>query len=130
MAELYALQEIVDPLRELGATLVALSPQKPEHGLSIIEKNNLTFDILSDPANAYAAKLGIRFELPLELRAIYQSFGIDLPAFNGDDSWTLPMPARMVIDKHGIVRVTEVDPDYTVRPEPQKTLDDVSRIVG
>ena len=130
MAELYALQEIVDPLRELGATLVALSPQKPEHGLSIIEKNNLTFDILSDPANAYAAKLGIRFELPLELRAIYQSFGIDLPAFNGDDSWTLPMPARMVIDKHGIVRVTEVDPDYTVRPEPQKTLDDVRRIVG
>ncbi len=128
--ELYALQDIVEPLRELGATLVALSPQKPEHGLSIIEKNKLTFDILSDPENAYAAKLGLRFDVAPELKPIYQAFGIDLAACNGDPSWTLPMPARLVIDKHGIVRAADIDPDYTVRPEPQKTLDDVKRIVG
>jgi len=120
----------VEPLRAMGATLVALSPQKPELGLSIIEKHKLTFDILSDPGNAYAAKLGIRFDLPPDLSAIYQSFGIDLPAFNGDDSWTLPMPTRIVIDKAGIVRATDIDPDYTVRPEPQKTLDDVRKIIG
>ncbi len=128
--ELYALQDIAEPLRELGATLVALSPQKPEHGLSIIEKHKLTFDILSDPENAYAAKLGLRFEVAPELKPIYQAFGIDLAVCNGDPSWTLPMPARLVIDKQGIVRAADIDPDYTVRPEPQKTLDDVKRIVG
>lgn len=91
----------------------------------MIEKNGLEFDILSDPGNAYAAALGLRFELPPELQAIYRGFGIDLPVCNGDDSWTLPMPARIVVDRAAIVRVADVDPDYTVRPEPEKTLADV-----
>ncbi|MCC6708266.1 MAG: redoxin domain-containing protein [Gammaproteobacteria bacterium] len=125
MAELYALQSIVDPLKALGANLVALSPQKPEHGLAIAEKNKLGFDILSDPRNDYAATLGLRFALPPELQSIYSSFGINLPLFDGDDSWTLPMPGRIVVDRHGIVRAVDVDPDYTVRPEPEATLDAV-----
>lgn len=125
MAELYALQSIAGPLQALGASLVALSPQKPEHGLAIVEKNQLEFDILSDPRNDYAAKLGLRFTLPVELQSIYASFGIDLPLFDGDDSWTLPMPGRIVVDRHGIVRAVDVDPDYTVRPEPEATLEAV-----
>lgn len=123
------MQDIAEPLRTLGATLVALSPQVPEHGRSIIEKHNLTFDILCNPKNAYAQKLGLKFELPEVLKPIYQGFGIDLAACNGDPSWTLPMPARLVIDKLGIVRAADVDPDYTIRPEPQKTLEDIRRIV-
>ena len=74
--------------------------------------------------------LGLRFELPSDLQAVYQSFGIDLPAFDGDASWTLPMPARLVIDRQGILRSVDVDPDYTTRPEPAKTLDDVKRLFG
>ena len=56
---------------------------------------------------------------------IYRAFGIDLPKCNGEDSWTLPMPGRLVIDRDGTVRAVDVDPDYTVRPEPAKTLADV-----
>lgn len=124
------MQDIARPLQDLGASLVALSPQLPELGLSIVEKNNLNFDILSDPTNAYAAKLGLRFKLPPDLQLIYRSFGIDLPKFDGDDSWTLPMPGRLVIDKKGIVRAVDVDPDYTVRPEPEHTLEVVRRLHG
>lgn len=103
--------------------MVALSPQLPAHGLAIVEKHKLGFDILSDPHNAYAAELGLRFELPAQIKPIYQGFGIDLPACNGDDSWTLPMPGRLVIDRAGIVQAVDVDPDYTVRPEPAATLE-------
>ncbi len=124
------MQDIAKPLQDLGASLVALSPQLPELGLSIVEKNNLSFDILSDPNNAYAAKLGLRFKLPTDLEAIYSSFGIDLPKFDGDNSWTLPMPGRFVIDSQGIVRAVDVDPDYTVRPEPEHTLEVVRRLQG
>ena len=49
---------------------------------------------------------------------------------NGEASWTLPMPARLVVGKDGIVRSTDVDPDYTHRPEPQKTVDDVKQLRG
>ena len=117
-------------MKDLGASLVALSPQKPEHGLSIVEKNQLGFDILSDPHNDYAQSLGLRFTLPAELQAIYASFGINLPLFDGDESWTLPMPGRIVIDQGGIVRSVEVDPDYTVRPEPAATLEVVKKLKG
>ena len=122
------MQDIAKPLQDLGASLVALSPQLPELGLSIVEKNNLSFDILSDPNNAYAAKIGLRFKLPADLEPIYRSFGIDLPKFDGDDSWTLPMPGRFVIDSNGIVRAVDVDPDYTVRPEPENTLEVVRKL--
>jgi peroxiredoxin len=128
--ELYALQEIVTPLRALGASLVAVSPQLPEHSLSIIQKTQLSFDILRDAGNAYTAELGLRFALPAQLQPIYRSFGIDLPACNGDPAWTLPMPARLVIDREGIVRAVDADPDYTVRPEPEKTLADVKKLSG
>jgi peroxiredoxin len=32
------------------------------------------------------------------------------------------MPARFIIDRHGIIRYAESDPDYTTRPEPEHTL--------
>ncbi len=91
----------------------------------MIEKEPLGFDVLSDPDNAYAAKLGLRHVLPDELRKIYSGFGIELPQSNGEDSWSLPVPARIVADRSGIVRTVDADPDYTRRPEPDKTVADV-----
>ena len=122
------MQNIVPTLRQHRSTLVALTPQLPAHSLKMVEAHKLDFEILSDPGNAYAAALGLRFELPVELREIYRSFGIDLPAVNGDPSWTLPIPGRIVVDRQGIVRAVDVDPDYTVRPEPEVTLEEVKRL--
>ena len=94
----------------------------------MIEKHGIAFDMLSDPGNAYAAELGIRFEVTSEVQEIYGAFGIDLPKVNGDDSWTLPIPARLVVDSGGIVRAADIDVDYTRRPEPDKTLADVKAL--
>lgn len=119
------MRDIVDSLKELGATVVAITPQLAEHSRGMIEKHELNFDMLSDPGNSYVAELGLRFKVPDDVKEIYNGFGIDLPANNGDDSWTLPMPARIVVDSGGVVRATDIDPNYTARPEPEKTLDDV-----
>jgi peroxiredoxin len=70
-----------------------------------------------------AAQFGLRFSLPDYLREIYRTFPLDLEKFNGDPSWTLPIPARFVIDQQGIIRAAESDPDYTTRPEPDDTLE-------
>jgi peroxiredoxin len=53
---------------------------------------------------------------------VYLQFGIDAPKHNGDDSWTLPMAARFIIDRGGIVRYAEVTTNHTVRPEPEDTI--------
>ena len=114
------MQQIVGTLKEYGATLVAITPQLFERSHSQIEKQGITFDLLSDPGNDYAASL--RFKLPDDLN------GIDLAAHNGESSWTLPMPGRFVVDRAGIVRGVDVDPDYQYRPEPQKTVDDIKAL--
>ena len=119
------MQQVVGTLKEHGATIVAITPQLAEAGRPLIEKHGISFDLLSDPGNAYAAKLGLRFTLPDDLRELYLSFGNDLAVRNGESSWTLPMPGRFVIDRRGIVRAADVDPDYEHRPEPQKTIDDI-----
>jgi peroxiredoxin len=122
------LQQVVGELKELGATIVAITPQLAAASNSLIEQQHLGFDLLSDPGNAYAAELGLRFTLPDDLKEVYLSFGNDLALRNGEGSWTLPMPGRFVIDTQGVVRAADVDPDYQNRPEPEKTVEDVKRL--
>ena len=119
------MQQVVDTLKELDTTIVAITPQLAEASRLLISRQKITFDLLSDPGNGYTATLGLRFKLPDDLKAVYLSFGNDLAVRNGEDSWTLPMPGRFVVDRAGVVRAVDVDPDYEHRPEPQKTVDDV-----
>lgn len=116
--ELGALQEVLPEITKLGATLVAISPQLPQYSREVAEKHRLTFDLLSDEGNRVAQKFGLVFKLPEDLRQVYLKFGINLPGVNGEDSWTLPMPARFVVDQTGTIRAANVDPDYTRRPDP------------
>ena len=109
--------------------MVAVTPQLAEHSRALVEKHTLTFDLLSDPRNTVAAAFRLTFRLPDDLEALYRAFKIDLVAYNGDDSWTLPMPARYVIDTSGHVRDAEVNADYTRRPEPELTVAAVKAIV-
>lgn len=120
--ELEALQKAVGEIKSLGATLLAISPQLHEFSREMIQQKNLTFDMLSDPGNQVAEAYGLVHTLPEDLRKVYLQFGIDVPKHNGNDSWTLPMAARFIIDRGGIVRYAEVTPDHTVRPEPEDTI--------
>lgn len=122
------MQQELGRLREHGATLVALTPQLPEHSRGLVAKQQLGYELLSDPGNVYAAKLGLRFVLPEDLRQVYLTLNIDLPKHNGEPSWTLPIPGRFVIDRTGIVRAANVDPDYTRRPEPEQTLAELASL--
>ena len=122
------MQQVVGTLKEHGATIVAITPQLAGASRSLIEKQGISFDLLSDPGNIYAARLGLRFTLPDDLKGIYLSFGNDLAVRNGEGSWTLPMPGRFVVDRGGVVRAADVDPDYERRPEPQNTVDDVKAL--
>ena len=102
---------------------MAISPQLPEHNRELARTRQFTFDILTDRGNEVAAKFGLRFSLPGYLRQVYGTFPLDLEKFNGDASWTLPIPDRFVIDPQGIIRAAESDPDYTTRPEPEATVE-------
>ena len=93
-----------------------------EHSQELVRKRGLTFDLLSDPGNVVASTFGLTFRLQDELETVYRAFQIDLPAYNGDESWTLPIPARYVIDTGGQIHAADVNADYTRRPEPEETV--------
>ena len=94
------------------------------------EPKPLAFELLRDFGNHVAEAYGLVFTLPDDLRAIYLKFGIDLAQGNGDGTWRLPMPARFVIDRGGIIRAVDADPDYTRRPEPAQTVEILARLRG
>ncbi len=120
-----------DQIQSLGATLVAVSPSTPDNARAIAEKAGLSIDILVDPGNAYAQQLGLVFALPERLREVYDgTLKINLPKHNGDESWTLPIPARYLVDPGGVIRYAEADADYTVRPEPEETLAALRALAG
>ena len=102
----------------------------PEHARGLVEKYKLAFELLRDPGNEVAAAYGLRWEIPDDLKALYQQFGIDLAAASGEASWTLPLPARYIVDGDGIVRYARVNADYTMRPEPADTLEALRALVA
>ncbi|MFJ3522980.1 peroxiredoxin-like family protein [Pseudomonas sp. NPDC090203] len=120
--ELQALEEALPQYRELGASLVAISPQTRVNSRKSVRQNHLSFPILSDVKSRVAEAFGLRFKLPDYLIDLYKGFGNDLPVFNDDDAWVLPMPGRFVIGQDGVIAYAEVNPDYTQRPEPTDLL--------
>lgn len=120
--ELDALQGTVDEINTLGATLVAISPQKVEHNLAMQQEKKLRFEILSDAGNTIAESYCLVHQLPNELQQVYMQFDLNIPSYNDDESWTLPLTARFIIDQKQIIRYADISDDHTVRPEPEDTL--------
>lgn len=120
--ELRALQTRLGDITGSGANLVAVSPQTPDNSLSTAEKLELTYPVLSDVGNAVARSYGLVFTLPEDLRGVYNEFGLDVPAANGDDTFELPLPATFVIGTDGTVVWRFADADYTKRAEPDDVI--------
>lgn len=120
--ELKALQHVLPEIQAAGATLIAISPETPDNTLTTQEKNDLAFTVLSDADNQVARTFGLVFELPESLRPIYESFGIDLVAANGNNRFELPVPATYVVQPSGEIIYAFADADYTKRAEPSEIL--------
>jgi len=122
--ELRALQQALPEITKLGANLIAISPEKPDNGIVLTEKNKLTFPVLSDFRNAVARQFGIVFRVGDKVQDLSRNvFRNDLALRNGEDSYELPVPATFVIDGRGIVRFAHVNVDYmTGRAEPKDVI--------
>jgi peroxiredoxin len=128
--ELQALQQALPEITARGASLVAISPQTAPNSRKSQRDNKLGFLILSDVKSEVANAFGIRFALPDYLVEVYAGFGNDLPRINDDPAWVLPMPARYVIGSDGIIAYSEVNPDYTQRPDPSELLPVLDRLAA
>ena len=116
-------------IRSLGADLMAISPELPDNTLTMAEKHSIPIDILSDTTSEVLKIYRLWFAVPAEVKALYlEKFGINLDKYNGAGRWELPVPATYVIDRNGIMRAGQADPDYSVRMEPAEIVAAIRRI--
>ena len=114
--------ELVPEVARRKVGLVAISPQVPDGSLSIQEKHDLTFAVLSDPGCQLAKAAGILTAPSDEVRAAQVQLGLDLTDINADGTTGLPMPATLIVDADHVVRWVDVHPDYATRSEPEQIL--------
>lgn len=118
-----AYQKILPQIRTLGTALLAISPQTPDRSQATLLNNFLEYEVLSDLGNRVARQFGLVYPLAAELRPVYESIGVHLPEYNGDDTWELPLPGTFVISRDATIQLAFVDTDYTNRLEPAAILE-------
>ncbi|MGF6885117.1 peroxiredoxin [Nocardia sp. GAS34] len=115
-------EQLVPALADRGIGLIALSPQKPDGSLTMAQKNELTFTVLSDPGNQVARALGILTAPTEEVRAAQRTLGLDLSKINADNGYDLPMPTVLIVDADKTIRWIDVHPNYATRTETSDIL--------
>jgi peroxiredoxin len=122
--------ELAAALRERGVGLIAVSPQKPDGSLTMQEKHDLDFGVLSDPGLVLARALGVLTEPSAEAIDAQLALGLDLREVNADGSPSLPMPTVAIVDPGRRVAWIDVHPDYTTRTEPEEILAALATLEG
>ena len=125
--QLRAFQQILPEIESLGAELVALTPELPDNSLSTQEKNELSFEVLTDQDNTVAKQYGLVFKLIPEV-SVYYKDAFDLEVYNGNTTDELPLAATYVIDRDGVIKYAFLDADYRVRAEPSEVLEVLKRL--
>ena len=129
--ELRAYQSLLPRFAAAGASLVAISPEKPDDSVSTAEKNELTFPVLSDIGHSVGKAFGIVYAFTDELRSVYEGFNLDIPAKNGTpDDWSLPLSATYVIGPDGVILFADTSVDYRHRTDPLEVLNVLERRVA
>lgn len=124
----YYEERLAAGLRDLGATLVAVSPQAPERLAEIKTRHGLSFKVASDIGNDLGRRFGILYTADEASQAAQRAKGGFIGDTTGTGTWELPQPAIVVIDHERVVRFVDVSPDWLVRTEAEVVLEAVRDI--
>ena len=111
-----------DTITAAGGHLVAICPEPWPLLSDIAEEKALRFPVLGDPGGRLARLCDLQFEMSDEHVALYQRFGIDIPAHHSADDWLMPVPATFILDRNATVLWRFADADWAVRAEPEAVV--------
>jgi peroxiredoxin len=122
VGQMEAMNYVAAQIVAAGASLAAISPQTEKQAYFMHDQHKLAFPLLVDTHNEVARQFGLVYRASQEQQELYRRTFVNLPLVNGDDSWTLPIPATYVLDRDGAVLFVSANEDYTERPEPLEIL--------
>ena len=110
-----ALSEAQDKIEQEGASIVAIMPDREQFAAAFKSDADLHYPVLTDMDNGYALSLNLAFWVGAELEGLMAQGGRDLPRYQGNEAWFLPIPATFVLAGDGTVTARFIDPDYRRR---------------
>lgn len=113
---------------EFGAQVVAVSPQTPEHSLSIANENDLKVLVLSDVGADVIDRYGLTFAGDAQTRATFGSVGADVGGYNDPSGWVLPAAATFIIGRDGVVGYAGLPGNWCERADPLDVLSVLSEL--
>jgi peroxiredoxin len=99
-----------------GGQIVAVIPDIQKFAAEMKSKSSIPFSILTDMDNGYALSLNLAIWVGEEMQKLMADRQ-NLPEYQGNDSWILPIPATFVVGTDGVIKARFIDPDYRKRME-------------
>lgn len=127
VGQVEAMNYIAPQIEASGASLIAISPQTEKQAYFMHDQHKLGFPLLVDAHNEVARRFGLVYRVPDEQQQLYRRTFVNLPLANGDDTWTLPIPATYILERDGTILFADANEDYTERPEPLEILSILER---
>lgn len=118
-----ALTRVHQETEAAGAQLLAITPDRQKFSALLKAEANAPFPILTDMDNGYSLSLNLAIWVGEEVKRMTGDAGWDIPAYQGNDSWMLPIPATFVVGTDGLIKARHIDPDYRKRKEVEDLLD-------
>jgi peroxiredoxin len=117
-----ALGEIAERAQRMGARIVAITPESRKFALMLDADTGGAFPILADHDNGYALSVNLAVWVDEAMSNLIAGAGWDIPLYQGNDAWILPIPSIFVLRRDGVVAMRHVNPDYRERADIEDVL--------
>lgn len=117
-----ALARVQDEIAATGSQIVAIMPEQQQYAAEFKTDASASFPVLTDLDNGYALSLNLVIWVGAEMEKFLSARSRDLPKYQGNDAWMLPIPATFVVGPDGLVKARFVDPDYRKRMDIDEML--------
>jgi peroxiredoxin len=110
-----ALAKAQDQIASDGGSMTAIMPDRQQFASMFKSEGGVSYPILTDIDNGYALSLNLAIWVGEEMQQILESGGRNVPRYQGNEAWVLPIPATFVVGQDGIITARFIDPDYRNR---------------
>ena len=112
MIGLAALEADIKPVQ-----IVAVSAEVQAYSRRLKAEAKAGFPFLTDMGNGYALSLNLAIWVDDDMAALIQAADNDIPRYQGQEGWVLPIPSVFVVGQDGLIKARHIDPDYRRRLE-------------
>lgn len=110
-----------------GYQIVAISPDTPTELKKTLDKNELTYKLVSDFSAEAMKEFGVAWRAPDEMVKLYkEKYNTDLEKYSGNNQHVLPVPSVYVVNAKGAITYAYSNPDYRVRLKGKDILKVIS----